>query len=68
MILDSRGHSGFRFGAALSEASALTGGGFSYKPQRQSAGGVISASLVSRSSSVDLSLQVLEGVLCLADG
>ncbi len=36
--------------------------------RRGSAGRVISASLLSRLSTVDLSLQVLEGVLCLADG
>ena len=38
------------------------------RTQGHSAGGVISASLVSRSSTVDLFLEVLECVLCLADG
>jgi hypothetical protein len=55
--------------SVLSEASLRSKEGVSQiRRRRHSAGGVMSASLVGRSSTVDLFLEVLECVLCLADG
>jgi hypothetical protein len=71
-----QGHTRLSFRSGTVGSPALTGGRFPlFSPQgalcrwqAHSAGGVIPATLMGRLSTVDLSLQVVEGVLCLADG